>query len=167
MPRALVWCPINNFAKALELCEDGVGARGPREGRVMEIVTGDVGVDFLHQLADAAERPAPNCLLSDEAEPALHLIEPTGVGRGVMDVVARPARQPSLNLGMLVGAVVVRHQMDVEPGRNAAVEVIKKREKFLVAMARLAQGNHFAIKGSECREQGGRAGAVVIVRYPF
>jgi len=37
----------------------------------MEIVTGDVGVDFLHQLADAAERSAPNCLLSDEAEPAL------------------------------------------------------------------------------------------------
>ena len=67
----------------------------------MQIVTGDVGVDFLHQLADAAERPAPNCLLGDEAEPALHLIEPTGIGRSVMDVVARPARQPGLNLGML------------------------------------------------------------------
>src|SRR6202047_251187 len=133
---------------------------------MMEIVTGDVGVDFLHQLADAAERSAPNCLLSDEAEPALHLIEPTGVGRGVMDVVARP-RQPSLNLGMLVGAVVARHQMDVEPGRNAAVEVIKKREKFLVAMARLAQGNHFAIKGIACRDQGGSAVAVVIVSYSF
>src|ERR1700682_6844292 len=98
---------------------------------MMEIVTGDVGVDFLHQLADAAERSAPDCLLSDEAEPALHLIEPTGVGRGVMDVVARPARQPGLNLGMLVGAVVVPHQMDVEPGRAAAGGGIKKGEEFL------------------------------------
>ena len=57
--------------------------------------------------------------------------------------------------------------MDVEPGRDAAVEVIKKREKFLVAMARLTQGNHFAIKGIECREQGRSAVAVVIVRYSF
>ena len=133
----------------------------------MQIVVGDIGVDFLDQLADAAERPAPNCLLGDEAEPALHLIEPTGVGRGVMDVVARPARQPGLNLGMLVGAVVVRHQMDVEPGRDTAVEVTKKREKFLVAMARLTQGNHFAIKGIECSEQGSSAVAVVIVSYSF
>jgi hypothetical protein len=70
----------------------------------MQIVTGDVGIDFLHQLADAAERPAPNCLLGDEAEPALHLIEPTGVSGRVVDVVARPACQPGLNLGMLVGA---------------------------------------------------------------
>jgi len=62
----------------------------------------------------------------DEAEPALYLIEPAGVGRGVVDVVARPARQPGLNLRMLVRAVVVRHQMDVEPGRDTAVEVIKK-----------------------------------------
>ena len=64
----------------------------------MEIVTGDVGVDFLHQLTDAAERPAPNGLLGDEAEPALDLIEPTRIGRGVVEVVARPARQPGLNL---------------------------------------------------------------------
>ena len=55
-----------------------------------------------------------------------------------MEVVARLARQPGLNLGMLVRAVVVRDQMDIEPGWDAAVEVIKKREKFLVAMARLA-----------------------------
>ena len=123
----------------------------------MEIVTGDVGVDLLHQFADAAERPAPNGLLGDEAKPALHLIEPTGIGRSVVDVVARPTRQPGLNLGMLVGAVVIRHQVDVEPGRDAAVKMIEKREKFLVAMARLTQGNHLAVKGIECREQGGGA----------
>ncbi len=123
----------------------------------MQIIAGDIGVDFLHQLADAAERPASNSLLGDEAEPAFHLVEPTGVGWGVMDVVARPARQPGLNLGMLVGTVVVRDQVDVEPRRDAAVEVIKKREKFLMAMARFAQGNHFAIESIECSEQGGSA----------
>ena len=59
----------------------------------MQIVGGDVSVDFLNQLANAAERPAPNGLLGDEAEPALRLIKPTGVCGSVMDVVARPARQ--------------------------------------------------------------------------
>ncbi len=54
-----------------------------------------------------------------------------------------------------------------ETPMDAAVEVIKKCEKFLVAMARLAQGDHFAIEGVECREQGGSAVAVVIVTYSF
>jgi len=93
-------------------------------------------------------------LLGDEAEPALHLIEPAGIGRGVVDVVARPARRPGLNLGILVSAVVVRRGMDVEPGRNTAVEVVKKGDKFLVTMARPAPGNHLAIEGIECSEQG-------------
>ncbi len=37
----------------------------------MQIVIGDIGVDFLDQIADAAKRAARNCLLSDQAEPAL------------------------------------------------------------------------------------------------
>jgi hypothetical protein len=72
-----------------------------------------------------------------------------------VEVVARPARQPGLNLGMLVGTVVVRDQMEVDPGRDAAVKVVKKREKCLMAMARLTQGKHFALQGVEGREQGG------------
>jgi hypothetical protein len=32
--------------------------------------------------------------------------------------------------------------MDIEPGRDDAVEVTKEREKFLVAMAWLTQLNH-------------------------
>ena len=53
----------------------------------MQIVTGEVGVDFLHQRGDAAERATPNCLLGDQAEPALHLIEPTGIGRWVISAI--------------------------------------------------------------------------------
>src|ERR1700720_4323162 len=122
-PRILVWRPINKLTEALELSKDRIGGGGPHEGTPMQIVAGDVGVDFLHQLADAAERPAANGLLGDEAEPALHLVEPAGVGGGVVEVVARPPRQPGLDLGMLVGAVVVRDQMDVDSRRDAAVEV--------------------------------------------
>src|SRR5580704_5408420 len=57
--------------------------------------------------------------------------------------------------------------MDVEPGRDTAVEVIKQCAKFLVAVARLTPGNHLAIQGIECGEQGGSAMAVVVVSYSF
>ena len=81
----------------------------------MEIVISDIGVDFLYQFADAAKGAAPNCLLGDEPEPALHLVEPTCVSGGVVEVIAGVAGEPGLDLGMLVGAVVVGDQMDLSP----------------------------------------------------
>ena len=60
----------------------------------MSVVIDDVAIDFVDQVAHAFERAAANRLLGDEREPALDLIEPAGVGRGVMNVVARMARQP-------------------------------------------------------------------------
>jgi hypothetical protein len=57
--------------------------------------------------------------------------------------------------------------MDVEPGRDTAVEVIKQCAKFLVAVARLTPGNHLAIQDIECGEQGGSAMAAVVVSYSF
>ena len=118
---------------------------------------GHVGIDFLHQFADTAKRAASYCLLGDQSEPALHLVEPTGVGGSVVDVVTRPAREPSLNLRMFMGAVVIRDQMDIESGRDATVEVIEKSEKFLVAMAWFAHRNDFAIEHVERRKQSSSA----------
>ena len=73
--RTLVWRPINKFTQALELRENGVSGGGPYERATTEIVLGDIGVDLLHELFDAAEGAAPNGLLGDETEPALHLIK--------------------------------------------------------------------------------------------
>jgi hypothetical protein len=53
--------------------------------------------------------------------------------------------------------------MDVEAGWDVAVQVIKKGEKFLVAMARLTLSDHFAIVDVERGEQGGSAVAIVIL----
>src|ERR1700677_98415 len=104
----------------------------------MSVVVSDVMVNLLHQFADAAEGTAPDGLLGDAREPALDLIEPAGVGRSAMKVVARTARQPGSHPGMLVGGVVVRDQMDLEVGRDVAVEVLEKAQKLLMPMARFA-----------------------------
>lgn len=42
------------------------------------------------QLFDAGEAASPDCALRDDPKPALHLIEPGGVGGHVVDVEARP-----------------------------------------------------------------------------
>jgi hypothetical protein len=58
-----------------------------------------------------------------------------------MDDETRMPREPGFDPWMFVGGVVVRDQMDFEVGRHVAVEVIKEREKLLMAMARLALGD--------------------------
>ena len=90
--QCLVQCPINKFTKSLKFSENGIGGGSPYERRLVQIVISHLGVDFLDQLADPAKRAAPNYLLSDQPEPALDLVEPTGVGGRVMEVVARPPR---------------------------------------------------------------------------
>lgn len=73
------------------------------------------GVDLFDQLFDAAEG-APDRALGDQPEPTLHLIEPRGIGRGVVDVEAWAVCQPGTHLGMFVGAVVVD---DLRCSRNS------------------------------------------------
>lgn len=62
-------------------------------------------------------------LLRDESEPALDLVDPVDIGRGVMHSVAGRAGQSRLDLGMLVGTVVVNAEMDVERGGYFGVDV--------------------------------------------
>jgi hypothetical protein len=73
-----------NLPKAMELFEDRVGGGSPDKGPFAEVVVGDVLVDLVHQFAHALERTAPDGLLRDQCEPALDLVEPARVGRGVM-----------------------------------------------------------------------------------
>ena len=61
----------------------------------------------------APESPASNSLLGDDVEPDFHLIQPGGVGGCVVNLETGMGSQPSFNFGMLVGGVVVDHQMDV------------------------------------------------------
>ena len=111
----------------------------------MQVIVRNIVVDLLHQFFDVAEGAAPDFVLRDEPEPTLDLVEPAGVSGRVMHVVARVACQPGLDLGMLVRAVVVGDEVDVQTRWHIAVEMVKKREKFLVTMTRLALGNHFAV----------------------
>jgi hypothetical protein len=72
-----------------------------------------------------------------------------------VNVPARTACQPSSDLGMLVGGVVIDDEMDVELGWHVGLDVTQEGEELLMAMARLALGDDRAVKHVEGGEQRG------------
>ena len=91
-------------------------------------------INLATQLLDATEGPTTNGLLRDPTEPELHLVEPGGVRRRVVDVVARPQGQPGADLRMFRRGIVIDDEMDRQIAGHTVVDVAQKREKFLMAV---------------------------------
>ena len=125
------------------------------------------GFDFAGQFLGAGERAAADGLLRDESEPALALVNPGGIDGGVMQVVSGPAGQPRLDLGMLVGGVVVDDEMDVERCGHVGVDVVQEGEEFLVAVTALTLRQYLAGGYIQGGKQGRGAVAHVFVRHPL
>lgn len=105
--RPLVCRPRDLRAKSLERFQDRIRCGGPVE-RGLGLVVGDQEqLDFGDQLLGAGEAASSDRPLSDDPKPALDLVQPRGVGGGVVHVEAGPLSQPGPDLGMLVGALGV------------------------------------------------------------
>jgi len=63
-----------------------------------------------------------------------------------MHMESRMVVQPALHLGMLVGGVVVRNQVQFTPRWRLPVNLTQKTEPLHMRMARLALGNHLTIE---------------------
>ena len=70
----------DNFTQSLDLGEDRSGGCGPHERSRREVVVAGVAFDAPDQVRHAGEAAAADCLLGNESEPALDLIEPAYVG---------------------------------------------------------------------------------------
>ena len=95
------------------------------------------------------------------------MVEPGGIGGREVNVPARTACQPSSDLGMLVGGVVVDDEMDVELGWHVGLDVTQEGEELLMAMAGFALGDDRTVKHVESGEQRGCAVALVVVGDAF
>jgi hypothetical protein len=82
-------------------------------------------------------------------------------------VVAWPDSDPTLDLGVLVGAEVVDDEMDIEPRRHVDIDVLEKAEELLVPVAWLALTKDMAARHIEGSEEGRRAVADVAIRNAF
>lgn len=133
------------------------------EGAGMEVVVMDEGVDALDELFNGGEGAAPDRLLGNVAEPALDLIEPGRGGGREVDVVARTLGEPSANLRVLVGGVVVDDQMQLQRCRHAVVQMAQEGEKLLVTVAGFTLGDDLTAAHLERSEQRRRAVPVIVV----
>ena len=84
-----------------------------------------------------------------------------------MKMIARSFGQPSLDLGMLVGRIVVQDEMEVEFGRRLAVDEPQKGEKLLMAMTLGAFAEHFAGGHIESGEQGRGSVSDIVMGIAF
>jgi hypothetical protein len=73
--------------------------------------------------------------------------------------------EPRFYARVLVGRVVVHDDMQIEFGRSLGIDLIEETDELLMAMARHAVADHFAIEHAECRKQGSRAVALVVVGH--
>jgi len=84
-----------------------------------------------------------------------------------VEVPPRTTGEPSSDLGMLVGGVIVDDEVDVEFCRHIGFDVSQEGEELLVAMAGLALSEDRAVEHIERCEEGCGAVPFVIVRDPF
>ena len=113
---------LESIASLFNLCEDVLGRCGPDEGLGAFVMFGEVFVDRDLQVREAFEDAAPDALAGDLGEEALDHVQPGRRGRGEMEMEAWMPLQPGDDLGMLVGAIVVHDQMEVEIGRRVGVD---------------------------------------------
>ena len=78
------------------------------------------------ELFGRAVGPTPQPFVGELGEPALDEVHPRAVGRREVQVEARVAHEPAMDLWRLVGRDVVDDEMDVEVVRNAAVDQVQE-----------------------------------------
>ena len=88
--------------------------------------------DDRFEIADAVKDAAPDGILCDQAEEALDQIDPGRRSRREVEMEARVAFEPCLDLGMLVGCVVVHHDMQIKGFRGLGVNGAQKAQELLM-----------------------------------
>ena len=73
--------------------------------------------------------------------------------------------QPLLDIGVVVGPVIVQDQVEGLPWRRVSVDGAQELQQFLVTMTRITGADHGAVEHIERREQAGGAVALVVMRH--
>ena len=147
----------------MQLLKNRICSGRPAERLTVGIVVSDELVDTLHQLLDTGERSTPDGLVGDQREEPFDLVQPGTVGRDEVHVPAWPTGQPGLDLRMTMSGVVVHDAVDVQLGRNRLVDLAQEGQELLVAVARLAAGQHGAVQDIQrCKQRRGAMALVVV-----
>src|SRR6478609_3099772 len=150
------------FTFAVDLVEDLFGGLGPDEWVLALVPAVNEGPDLDHQVADGGEGATVDGLLLDDGEPDLYQVQPGAGGGGEVDVDPRVGLQPGFDLGVLVGGVVVHHQVELLVGVGPR-DVCEEGEELGVPVPVPAHRGDLAGGDLECGEQCGGAVPDVVV----
>ncbi len=160
----LVHC-LKNGIRAADLLEDGLDGGGPDEGLGVGVVGGEERFDRRDEVGDAVEDGAADGLVGEFAKPVLDEVEPGAPGRGEVQVEARVPGEPSVDVAVRVGAVVVDDQMQLAVTGELAIEEAQELQELLMAVPRQALADDAAVERAERGEQGRRAVALVVMGH--
>ena len=102
---------MEDATSAFDLLQD-VGSTGrPDEGFGIFIVAINVTADCHDEFFEIAKYTAPQSVLSEVAEEALHHVQPRCTGWSEVHVESWMTLEPALDLRMFVGCVVIADQV--------------------------------------------------------
>jgi hypothetical protein len=134
---------------------------GPLEGEGSFIVMADVAHDFAVEITGGVEDAPGNEIPLNFREPDLDLIEPRGVGRGIMEFDVGVGAQEVFDGFGFMSRKIVRDDMDGNLGRLSADQLVEKLDKFSAGVAVGGLAEDFAGGGVQGRIE--RKGAVAKV----
>jgi hypothetical protein len=138
-------------AEALDGSKDVIGGFGPSERFGICVVSFDERGDACPEGGYAATDAAPDLLIGEDREEALHLVEPGRTGQ--VHVPAWPFHQPSLDQRRLVRGVIIHDQVNVELGRHACFDLVEELAELSGAVAPIALANDPSGRNIEGGEQ--------------
>ena len=136
-------------------------AVGPLDRLGGAIVVTDVAFKFTGQVLDRGEDSVGNDIALDLGEPVFYLIEPGGVGRGVVEMDLGVSYEKLLNPLGLVGREVVGNEMNLLAARLIGDHLGEEGHELLAGVARGGFAHDLAVARVERSVQ--RKGAVAIV----
>src|SRR5665647_840593 len=126
--------------------DDLVGVGGPDERLGLVIVLLEESVDRGLQVSNGPEDTSLEPALCERREEALDRIEPGRVCRREVERPSRVTFEPSANIGMLMGGVVVDDGVDRLPHGNLFFDDIEEANELLMAMTLHVAADHCAVE---------------------
>src|SRR4030042_2300317 len=92
------------------------------------------------------EGAAPDTLVGKFPKPTFHQVQPgTGSG-GKVQLKPGVPLEPGFHPGMLMGAVIVHDQMEVEPCRRLSINLFQETDKLLMSMTGKTARDHLPVQ---------------------
>src|SRR3954466_2556255 len=113
-------------AESPHFAENLIGGLRPPKRLAVLVVRVDVAEDRLPQLRDARVRASFEGLLGEQPKESLHQIQPRRVRGREMKMDARMPEQPPMHRRRPMGREVVQHDVDLQRGCDAALDLTEE-----------------------------------------